>query len=148
MRYERRQNAPLHLILLVVAVGFLVVAWVLPRQPVVVIPILAVAALTVLVAGCFSHLTIRDEGDCLAVRYGPLPLVRRRIPYAQIVAVETARSDWLDGWGVHWIPGRGWIYNLWGFDCVKLDLGGKSIRLGTDDPEGLAQFLAERQDSS
>lgn len=147
MRYEHRQSAPLHLILLALAVGFLVLAWVLPGQPVVVIPVLAVTALTLVVAACFASLTIRDEGDCLAVRYGPLPLVSRRIPYAQIVGVETARSDWLDGWGAHWIPGRGWIYNLWGFDCVRLDLGGKYIRLGTDDLEGLVQFLAERQES-
>ncbi len=47
----------------------------------------------------------------------------------------------IDGWGIHYILGRGWTYNLWGFGCVKLTLGKKVIRVGTDDVENLAQFL-------
>jgi hypothetical protein len=35
-------------------------------------------------------------------------------------------------------------YNLWGFDCVKLTLGQKIVRVGTDDAENLAKFLRER----
>ena len=34
--------------------------------------------------------------------------------------------------------------NLWGFACVKLTLGRKVIRVGTDDAEGLAKFLGEK----
>ena len=41
------------------------------------------------------------------------------------------------------MPGRGWTYNLWGFDCVKLTLGRKIIRVGTNDAEG--RVACERQ---
>jgi hypothetical protein len=40
------------------------------------------------------------------------------------------------------VPGRGWTYNLWGFDCVRLTFkNGRTVRVGTDDPIGLAAFL-------
>jgi hypothetical protein len=46
----------------------------------------------------FGSLTIRDEGDCLALRFGPLPLLRKRIRYADITGVEVGRTTILDGW--------------------------------------------------
>jgi hypothetical protein len=95
----------------------------------------------VLTAAMFMWLRIRDEGEYLALRYGPLPLIRKRFRFADITAVEPGRSSILDGWGIHWMPGRGWTYNLWGFRCVTLRLGAKTVRIGTDDPEGLALFL-------
>ena len=61
------------------------------------------------------------------------------------MAAEPDRSNVIDGWGIHWVPGRGWTYNLWGFDCVRLTLaGGRTIRVGTDDPRSLAQFVQTR----
>jgi hypothetical protein len=105
---------------------------------------LALAGLMIFLAMCFQRLTVRDEGKWLAIRYGPLPLFWRRIPYASMTAAEAARSDWLDGGGIHYIPGRGWIYNLWGRDCVKLQLGNKKVRIGTNDVEGLLRFVKTR----
>jgi hypothetical protein len=34
--------------------------------------------------------------------------------------------------------------NLWGFGCVKLTLGRKVIRVGTDDAEDLAKVIREK----
>ena len=42
------------------------------------------------------------------------------------------------------MPGRGWTYNLWGFACVKLTLGRKIIRVGTDDAEELGKAIREK----
>ncbi|MCA8981642.1 MAG: hypothetical protein KDC14_16550, partial [Planctomycetes bacterium] len=106
--------------------------------------LLLLAVVFTFVGACFRSLTVRDEGDRLALRYGPLPVFSKRIPFDSIRAVEATRSDLLDGWGVHWIPGRGWIWNLWGLDCVRLDLGTRVLRIGTDDPQGLESFLRER----
>ena len=39
------------------------------------------------------------------------------------------------------MPGKGVIFNLWGFDCAKISLGKKTIRVGTDDIDGLVSFL-------
>ena len=48
-----------------------------------------------------------------------------------MTAVEAGRSSLIDGWGIHWIPGRGWTYNLWGFGCVVIQQGKKTTRVGT-----------------
>jgi hypothetical protein len=68
-------------------------------------------------------------------------LLSKRFRYADITGVEIGRTFILDGWGMHFMPGRGWTYNIWGFGCVKLTLGGKIIRVGTDDAEGLAKVI-------
>ena len=62
----------------------------------------------------------------------------------RIESVEPGRSSLLDGWGIHYFPGRGWTYNLWGFDCVVLRMKKKTLRVGTDDPDGLLEFLQSR----
>jgi hypothetical protein len=96
---------------------------------------------------CFGSLTVRDEGQWLAVRFGPLPVFRTKIAYSTITGVEAGRSDALDGWGIHWVLGRGMIYNLWGFDCVRIQMGKKTARVGTDDVEGLLSFLRTKVQS-
>lgn len=36
----------------------------------------------------------------------------------------------------------GWVWNLWGRDCVVVHLkNGGVLRIGTDDAENLARFL-------
>jgi hypothetical protein len=93
----------------------------------------------------FRCLRVVDEGAALAVRYGTLPAFRKRIRYADIAESEKDRSSIIDGWGIHWVPGRGWTYNLWGYDCVRLTLkSGRTVRIGSDDPEGLVRFLESR----
>ena len=121
-----------------------VVAWLMWRAPAVPFLLLGAAALSLACAESFRYLTVEDEGDCLAVRFGPLPLLGTRICYADITAVEAGRSSILDGWGVHWVPGRGTTYNLWGLDCVKVRLGRKVIRIGSDDVENLVGFVRTR----
>ena len=88
----------------------------------------------------FGSLTIRDEGECLALRFGPLPVIRKGIRYADIAGGRAGRTDHRR-LGNPLLPGRGWTYNLWGFGCVKLTLGRKVIRVGTDDAENLVEFL-------
>ena len=119
-------------------------AWLARSEPPVVAMNLATAAIFALCGLMFGSLTICDEGDYLALRFGPLPLLRKRIRYADITAVEIGRSEIIHGWGIHYFPGRGWTYNIWGFACVKLTLGRKIIRVGTDDVEELAKFLREK----
>ena len=61
-----------------------------------------------------------------------------------VTGIEIGHTRIIDGWGIHYFPGRGWTYNIWGFDCVKLTLGRKIIRVGTDDAEGLAKVIREK----
>jgi hypothetical protein len=142
MSYDHTQKAPLYLILLVAGAVLVLAGLTAPGgRPIVPLMNFVLAVWFVLGAFAFKSLRVRDEGDCLAIRFGPLPVFRRRIPYSQITGAEAGRSSFLDGWGVHWGPGRGWIYNLYGFDCVVVRLGKKTLRIGTDDMAGLVAFL-------
>jgi hypothetical protein len=144
MSYDHTQKAPLHLILYPIIVVSLVLAWIGRDQAAIVLSTLGVAVTLVLVALMFKQLTVRDEGHRLAIRYGPLPVFRKLIPYSDISSVEPGRSSVVDGWGIHWIPGRGFTYNLWGFSCAILTVKGRIVRVGSDDVENLVAFLREK----
>ena len=105
----------------------------------------AIAGYTVLLEFLsFTVVTLRvyHDEDCIALRFGPIPLAKKRIPYEEIKKAEPSRSKVIDGWGVHYIPYRGWTYNLWGFECVRLTtIDDRIIRIGTDDSSGLNAFL-------
>ena len=145
MNYEHTQRGWLHHILFAVAVVMLVGAWLARASMAVALLNLGTAVLFVVVGLMFGSLTVRDEGQWLAIRFGPLPVFRKRIRYADITSVEPGRTAIIDGWGIHYIIGRGWTYNLWGFGCVKLTLGKKVIRIGSDDVDNLAEFLRSKK---
>jgi len=147
--YEHTQWAPLYWVMLAPVLVLMVVAILVGVASEALLGMFAVASIIVLTAFSFRQLLVRDEGDVLALRFGPIPLFRKRIAYADIAAAERDMSTVFDGWGIHWVPGRGWTYNLWGFDCVRVTLkNGRTIRVGTDDPEALARFLQEKVRSS
>jgi hypothetical protein len=98
----------------------------------------------VVFAMSFHTMTVRDEGDALLIRFGPLPLLGTRIRYAEITSVEPGQTSLIDGWGIHYIPCRGWTYNLWGFGCARLQLGNRVVRIGTDDVDNLVRFLRHK----
>ncbi len=106
--------------------------------------LIAAGLISIFISFCFLTLTVSDGGSGLDVRFGPVGLFHKQVPYASITAAEPARSSLLDGFGVHWVPGRGWTWNLWGFDCVELTVDDRTLRIGTDDREGLATFLQQR----
>ncbi len=134
----------MYLILVWFAVLLLLVTAMIPIPFPVAIVVYVATLLTTFVAFCFKTLTVRDAGTYLSVRYGSIPVFRKRIPYADMTEARRARSKVADGWGIHYAGGRGWTFNLWGFDCVEIRLGQKIIRVGTDDPDRLARFLEER----
>jgi len=141
MPYRHTQTGHLRYIIYLV-VGILVIGALFCREEPPLGMVLAITGVAVLpLAWAFGSLTIEDEGDRLLICFGPLPLFWKRIVYGDITGVEPDRSKLIDGWGIHWIPGRGMIYNLWGFDCVKLTLGKKIVRIGSDDVENLVEFL-------
>lgn len=143
-RYDHVQRGPLHLMLHGTAAGLVVGALASPDEPYVRVA-LGIAALgTFVMAFAMHHLRIRDEGSGLLVRYGPLPLFRKVIPYESVRSVTRARTTLLDGFGLHYVPFRGWTWNVWGFDSVRVKTDKQTVFLGTDDPEGLLDFLERR----
>ncbi len=148
MAYEHTQRGLWHFLLFAVAAGCLVGSWSLRHEPLGHYICLGISLLMIVIGFSFMHLTLRDEQDSLAVRFGPLPLMFTRIPYDKIRSVEPGQTTLLDGWGVHYIPGRGTTYNIWGFRCVRVELVNRTLRIGTDDVENLVQFLRHRMTSS
>ena len=74
--------------------------------------------------------------------FGP-GVIRKRIPLDEIADVEATRTTFWQGWGIHWTT-RGWLYNISGFDAVLVRLRtGKSLLVGTDEPEALANAIRE-----
>ena len=144
MDYEHTQRGLWYLLLFAVAAVCFVVGCLLGRGTAAHYVCLGVALLMVFIGLCFMRLTIRDERDALAVRFGPFPLFFTRVPYETMRHARPDRTKIWDGWGVHYIPGRGTTYNIWGFDCVRVDLENRTIRIGTDDVENLVAFLHGR----
>ena len=142
--YEHTQRGGFHYILLLFGAVMLAGVWLTHEKPPVPILLAAISAIFFVVALAFVRLTVRDAGNRLVLRFGPLPLLGKSFSYADITEATPDRSRLIDGWGIHWIPGRGWTYNLWGYDCVRLLVGGKTVRIGTDDVDNLAAFLRKK----
>jgi hypothetical protein len=143
--YNHIQKGITRPILLISAIIFLVMAYVIRETPPLMPVLLSSALVCVLLAFAFGTLTVKDEEDRLAVRFGPLQVFKKYIPYTEITDLEQTRSTFLAGWGIHWTL-RGWLWNIGGFDCVWIETGRTSILVGTDDPEGLVTFLQRRID--
>lgn len=147
MQYEHTQTAPLSLLLTATATGMFVAAVVIP-EPITQITFAICGVVMLVLALSFHHLRTTDEGERLLISFGPLPLFRRYVQYAEIERIEQARSTIMDGWGIHLSPSGGWTWNLWGFDCVDVwftkGTKTKKVRIGTDDPVGLAAFLKKQ----
>ena len=147
MQYNHAQTSPVYMILVSVGIAMLIGGWLTPELA-VQITLFCSGGLMFVLALSFRELTVSDVGDHLRIGFGPLPLFRRHVLYSEIESVEQARSTILDGWGIHLSPSGGWTWNLWGFDCVDVRYRKgeklKKVRIGTDDPVGLAKFLNER----
>ena len=141
MRYHNIQKAPIHFILLVFAAGMFTAGVTVEEAP-ILIPMFFGGACMLFLAGCFRHLEVRADGDELLIAFGPLPFFRRRVAYDRIESVEKCRSTFLDGWGIHISPSGGWVWNIWGYDCVDIRFKkGSKLRLGTNDLDALYEFL-------
>lgn len=139
--YSHTQRSPLYLLLHAISALTFAIAWFLRGDQTMLTVLLLSALVTFILGLAFKTLTITDETYSLLVQFGPIPLFWKRIDYTELTAARLGRTKFLDGWGIHWVPRRGWTYNLWGFECVELTVAGSTIRLGTDDAEHLARFL-------
>ncbi|MDA9857129.1 hypothetical protein N9D23_03355 [Rubripirellula sp.] len=148
VEYSHTQRAPLCLVLY----GFGVFCGLLLSSvddPVGMALCTSFSLLFAVLGGAFHYLKVEDNGEELAIRFGPIPLFGRKLEYAEIQEVEVSRTILLDGWGIHYSLRGGWVWNLWGFDCVAIGLrNGGILRIGTNDPENLASFLKQKTNSS
>lgn len=141
--YHHTQKGPWSYLLYAIGAAELVAAWFLRQPPGLSLTLTASGLLLVVLGACFMQLTVADAGPALLVQFGPLPLFRKRMPYADIRSVERGRTTLLDGWGIHLSARGGWVWNIWGRDCVVVRHRG-TTRIGTDDAPALVAFLQSR----
>ncbi len=144
MSYSHTQHSHLHYVVLVAAIFLFLIAGMGLALPGFSFMFLVLGGVALTLSYSFRYLTVCDQGESLLIQFGPLPLFKKRIPYSQMTDVAVGQSSIIDGWGVHYVPGRGWTYNLWGFDCAIVTLGRKTIRVGSDDAENLVSFLKQK----
>ena len=143
--YEHTQKGIVQPILVVTALLCLIGGFFMRDRPPYLFICAAAALVCIILAYAMSYLLVRDTGDRLKIRFGPLPLFSKSVPYAEMVSAEKDRSTFLAGWGIHWTR-KGWLWNVGGFDCVRIRTDKKSMLIGTDDPDGLVSFLRSRID--
>lgn len=143
--YQHTQRAPLCLLVYALAATLMGLGVVLQDAPPIRWLYPPLGLLMLVIAASFHHLTVRDAGDTLSISFGPIPLFRRSVNFADIQAVEVGRTTLLDGWGIHYSMRGGWVWNLWGRDCAVIHYkSGGVLWLGTDDAANLAEFLNDR----
>jgi hypothetical protein len=143
--YSHTQKAPLCLLIYALAAVFLALGYFVQDAPPIQWLFPPIGLLMLVLAASIHHLTVEDRGDVLAIRFGPLPLLRRTVRYADIRSVEIGRTLFLDGWGIHLSIRGGWVWNLWGRTCVVVHFkNGSTLRIGTDDADNLLEFLRRK----
>ena len=98
------------------------------------------AGLQALVGG----LTVRVEQTGLALHLGSVPLIRRTVPFADILALESVVYQPIrefGGWGVRGF-GKRRAWTARGNRAVKLTLtGDRELLVGTDNPQRLEERI-------
>jgi hypothetical protein len=103
-------------------------------------PLAAVLILLLAVAAVFSSLTVEVSDNELRWHFGP-GFWAYRVPLSEIQTVAPVRNHWWNGFGIRIASGFR-LYNVSGLDAVELHLKSSDVRrIGTDDPQGLAQAL-------
>ena len=137
--YEHTQVGYIHVIAYSAVVLFLVGVNIFSEFEPFTLILLIVMLLLLTV---FSSLTVRVGGGVIAVQFG-VGVIRKRIQLSDVESYAKVVNPWYYGWGIRYTP-RGWLYNIYGRPAIELLMrNGKRCRIGTDDPDGLAQALGE-----
>jgi len=126
----------------VVIVAVLALAILLTAPEATMSQTIAVLVMTGFVLALFSSLTVQIEKHTLTCRFG-VGLIRKDIPLSDVDHASAVLNSWFVGWGIRWIPGRYWVWNVSGLQAVELTMkDGRRFRIGTDEPEALVQAIA------
>ena len=156
--YDHKQYGPWFL-------AALTVAFVLLFEPVVVRAgggqaelgalQIGIGLIFLLCASAIAYLCVRDAGDRLSVRFGPLSILGFSIRYEEIESAEAHEPrlgclrEILTLYGLHSHGSGGWSScGINGHEFVKIRLRapqwggpGRDVYVGTNEPERLAEFL-------
>lgn len=97
--YSHTQRAPLCLILYGFAIYSIALGWIIGDTLGMYVAG-GVGLLLASLAPALHHLTVQDQGVVLGIRFGPIPLFRRTVRYADIKRFEIGRTLILVGWRI------------------------------------------------
>ena len=139
MQYQHKQFGTF--ITIALATGMLLALlpfFITGKFPPVLIAVLVVLAVVWVLL--FS-LSIELKDNALICRLGA-GLIHRKIRLSEIRQSRIISNPWYAGFGIHWVPGQYWVWNVSGRRGVELSLkSGERFRLGTDEPEALMRAL-------
>jgi hypothetical protein len=108
----------------------------------------AALAILAISLALFYSLNVEVGDNVLICRFG-IGFIRRRIPLSDIQEVRAVKNPWFVGWGIRWMPGQYWLWNVSGLRAVELLLkNGSRFRIGTDEPEALVQAIQANKASA
>ena len=88
-----------------------------------------------------SSLTVSIDQEYIRLRFGP-SMWKKAIPLNNITECNSVKNTWANGWGIRYVAKKCWLYNIAGLDAVEiLFRNGKRKRIGTDEPEKLAEAI-------
>lgn len=103
-----------------------------------------VVAFAALIQALLGGLTVRVEATGLVVHLGVVPLVRRFVPYTEILAMESVSYRPIaefGGWGVRGLGERK-AWTTRGDRAVHLSLSeGRELLIGSDNPRRLEERI-------
>ncbi len=137
MRYRHTQIGYVIITTFFVSVVVLDLAMLLGGTNVVLLPL---TILLIIVGGLFAFLTIEVKDGVVRASFGP-GLIHKTVRLEEVERCEIVTYPWYYGYGIRLTP-RGWLYNVSGNQAVALILkNGRTIQLGTDQPEVLCQVI-------
>jgi hypothetical protein len=99
---------------------------------------------TAIVALPFTLLITRVDENGISWAFG-LGFPAGRVNFGDIAHIEITKTRFLEGFGIHWTPRHGWLWNAAGFDAVMIRKhDGRVVTLGTDDSQGLYDAIQRR----
>ncbi len=139
MQYYHTQRGTVIISVLGIAIVLMLILYLItePARPIVAPTIVLLLVLLYL----FASLTVEIKERSVVCYFGP-GLIRRKIALTDICEVEAVRNPWIAGWGIRWMPGQYWLWNVAGYDAVELThTNGSKFRIGTDEPELLVRAI-------
>ena len=109
--------------------------------PDVAVPLFTLFVALAVCLTLFYALNVEINNSVLVCRFG-IGIIRKRIPLSAIQTVRAVTNPWYAGWGIRWMPGQYWLWNVSGLRAVELSFAdGSRFRIGTDEPEALARAI-------
>jgi len=143
MEYSHRQTA--YVIIVPITILCIIATVILPGTHTLRHPVMTVVIAFLVAMALFYELKVEINRSIIRCSFG-IGLIQRSIPISEIAEAKIVKNPWYAGWGIRWLPGQYWLWNVSGFQAVELLFkDGRRFRIGTDEPENLASAIRMHQ---